>query len=93
MASNKPIKMPAKKSGESSASRGRPSSRLIAATNASIEASGFVSTAVLDGGELDLWLDDGERGGPDFLCKYFSGVFPANARDICVVFYFMGSFV
>jgi hypothetical protein len=45
---------------------------------------------VLDGGKVDLQLGDGERGGPDFVCKSFSGVLPTNVRDLCVKFSFYG---
>jgi hypothetical protein len=43
----------------------RPSFRSAAAPNIDIAASGFVPTAVLDGGAADLCLDKGDRDGPD----------------------------
>jgi hypothetical protein len=58
-----------------------------------MEASGFVPASLHDGGVADLWLDGGEREGPDCFSSSFSEVFSANARDLYVFLYFMGSFV
>jgi hypothetical protein len=47
-----------------------PSFRSATASNIDIAASGFVPTAMLDGGAADLWLGlgRGDREGPD--CFY-----------------------
>jgi hypothetical protein len=71
----------------------RPSSRFHPALIVSAEASGFVPAPVLDGGDCDLSLDGGQREGSDCFQKSFSEVFSANTKDLCVIFFFMGSFV
>jgi hypothetical protein len=58
---------------------------LTTASSVDAEASGCVPATVLDGGMIDLRLNGGEKGGLDCLGKSFSGVFPANARDLCVI--------
>jgi hypothetical protein len=85
MAWTEPIKLPTEDSDEISTSSGMPSSRSTTASIVSAEASGYVPAAVLDGGKSDLRIDGGERGGLDCFGKYFSGVLPANARDLCVI--------
>jgi hypothetical protein len=52
----------------------RPSLRFHPAFIVSAEASGFVPAPVLDGGDCDLSLDDGERGGSVCFLKSFSKV-------------------
>jgi hypothetical protein len=62
MASSKPIKLPAKESGETWTSSGRPCSRSTIASHVGTEASGLVPAAVLNGDTVDLRrLDGGER--------------------------------
>jgi hypothetical protein len=60
-------------------------SRSTTASYASAVASGLVPAAALDGGKVGLRLDGGERGGLDGFCKFFRGVLPTNARDLCVI--------
>jgi hypothetical protein len=80
-------------SGDFSTSSVRPLLRLAPALNVGSVASGFVPAAEHGGGEASLWLDDGEREGPDCLVKFFNGVFSAIARDLYVICNLMGSFV
>jgi hypothetical protein len=71
----------------------RPFPRLATAFNVRLKASGFVPAFILDGGCPDLWLDDGNRGGPDCSGRFFREVSSINIRDLCVIFFLMGSFV
>lgn len=71
----------------------RPLPRLAVASHADFEASGFVPASKLDGDLADLLLVGGEREGPDCFLLSFSEALSASIRDLCVLFYFMGSFV
>jgi hypothetical protein len=79
-------------SGEST-SFARPFLRFAVAYYGCVEASGSVPASSHDGGVADLWLDDGEREGPDCVSSSLSEVFSANARDLYVYLDLMGSFV
>jgi hypothetical protein len=72
---------------------GRPFQRLATASNVGLKASGFVPAFILDGGCPDLWLDDGNRGGPDCDVRFFREFSPTNIRDLCVIFFLLGSFI
>jgi hypothetical protein len=71
----------------------RPFQRLATAFNVGLKASCFVPAFILGGGCPDLWLDGGNRGGPDCSVRFFREVFSTNIRDLCVILYLMGSFV
>jgi hypothetical protein len=71
----------------------RPFQRLATAFNVGLKASGFIPAFILDGGCPDLWLDDGNRGGPDCDVRSFREVSSTINRDLCVIFFLMGSFV
>jgi hypothetical protein len=90
--SGRPISKPVMISGVST-SCVRPLSRTAPALNVREEASGFVPASTHGGGVAGLWLVGGEREGSDCFEKKFSGVFSALARDLCVICFFMGSFV
>jgi hypothetical protein len=87
-----PIQVPATDSGDST-SFARPFLRFAVAYYGCVEASGSVPAFSHDGGVADLWLDGGEREGPDCFSSSFSEVFSANARDLCVFLDPMRSFV
>jgi hypothetical protein len=53
----------------------------------------FVPASGHGGGVAVLWLDGGEREGPDCFVLSFSEVFSTNARDLYVICNLMGSFV
>jgi hypothetical protein len=74
-------------------SKVRPISRSANTLNISTAASGFVPASEHDGGSFDLRLGGGEREGSDYILPSFSEVFFAITRDICVIFFLMGSFV
>jgi hypothetical protein len=80
-------------SGECLTSFVRPLSRSAPAFYVCSAASGFVPTSGHDGGAAGFRLDGGEREESDCFLKSFSEVFSANARDLYVNFYLMGSFV
>jgi hypothetical protein len=71
----------------------RPFQRLATAFNVGSKASGFVPAFILDGGCPDLWLDGGNRGGPDCSVASLSEVFSTTIRDLSVIIFLMGSFV
>jgi hypothetical protein len=79
-------------SGESN-SFARPFPRFPVAYYVCVEASGFVPASSHDGGVADLWLDGGEREGPDCISSSLSEVSSANARNLYVHLDLMGSFV
>jgi hypothetical protein len=89
----RPIQKPVKGSGTCLTSKVRPISRSANTLNISTAASGFVPASEHDGGSFDLQLDGGEREGSDYILPSFSEVFSAITRDICVIFFLMGSFV
>jgi hypothetical protein len=74
-------------------SRWRPFQRLATASNVGLKASDFVPTFILDGGCPDLWLDDGNRGGPVCVVRFFRVFSPTSIRDLCVIFFLLRSFV
>jgi hypothetical protein len=78
--------------GEST-SFARPFPRFAVAYYGCVEASGFVPASSLDSGVAALWLDGGEREGPDCFSSSFSEVFSAFARDLYIILDLMGSFV
>jgi hypothetical protein len=71
----------------------RPLPRLAVASHGIFEASGLVPALKLDGDMADLLLVGGEREGLDCFLLSFSEALSVNIRDLCVLFYFMGSFV
>jgi hypothetical protein len=87
-----PILKPATSSGKAT-SLVRLFQRLATAFNVGSKASGFVPAFILDGGCPDLWLDDGNRGGPEFSVRSFREVFSTIIIDLCVILFLMGSFV
>nr|XP_051221467.1 uncharacterized protein LOC127339687 [Lolium perenne] len=87
-----PIQLPAMDSGEST-SFARPFLRFAVAYYGCVEASGSVPASSHDGGVADLWLDGGEREGPDCVLSSLSEIFSANARDLYVYLHLMGSFI
>jgi hypothetical protein len=70
-----------------------PLMRLAVASHTGFEASGFVPALELDGDMADLMLVGGEREGLDCFFLSFSEALSANIRDLCIIFYFMGSIV
>jgi hypothetical protein len=66
---------------------------LAVASHADFEASRFVPALKLNGDLADLLLVGAEREGLDCFLLSFSEALSANIRDLCVLFYFMGSFV
>jgi hypothetical protein len=87
-----PIFKPSMYSGKST-SRWRPFQRLDTAFNVGLKASGFVPAFFLDGGCPDLWLDDGNRGGPVCVVRFFRVFSPTSTRDLCVFFFLLRSSV
>jgi hypothetical protein len=71
----------------------RPFQRLATVFSVGSKASGFIPAFILEGGCPDLWLDGGNRGGPDWSVRSFSEVFSTIIRDLCVILFLMGSFV
>lgn len=92
-ASQWPIQKPVKGSGNRITSFVRPSSSSAAALDTCVGASGFVPASGHGGGAADLRLGGGEKEGPNCCYLLSYEVFSAFTRDLCVVFYFMGSFV
>jgi hypothetical protein len=71
----------------------RPLLRLTVASHVDCKASGFVPALELDGDMVDLLLVGGEREGHDCFSFSFSEALSTNIKDLCVIFFFMGSFV
>jgi hypothetical protein len=87
-----PIFKPAMYSGKAT-SRWRPFQRSATASTVGLKASGFVPAFILDGGCLDLWLDDSNRGGPVCVVRFLSVFTPTCIRDLCVISFLLRSFV
>jgi hypothetical protein len=84
----RPIKMLEKGSGKSLTSIGRPLPRSATACIVGSEASGFVPASDINGGSSGLWLDGGDRGGPDCFSLSFREVLSTLARVLCVLLVF-----
>jgi hypothetical protein len=77
------VQAPTMLPGISLTSSWRPSRRSATTLWVFMAASGFVPASVLDGGGrgLQLWLDGGQREGPDCLVLSISKVLSAIIRD------------
>jgi hypothetical protein len=87
-----PCLKPAKESGVCLTSQVRPLSRAAIALIIFSAASSFVPTSRLDGDSFDLhlWLDGGEREGPEYIVPSLSEVFSAFSRYLCVTSFIYG---
>jgi hypothetical protein len=80
----RPIQKLVKGSGSYSTSQVSSLLRYATALNVGTAASGFVPASELDRGSSDLRLDGGDREGPSCVFPFFSEVFSAFTRNLCV---------